>query len=92
MIVEPAYTEADVLAVQAFAAGKATEAQQLHVQTWLWREVFRMDVDDTPAADRDFEIAHSAGRRFCGMWIKKMLAPGALEAAKNPPKTTKRPK
>lgn len=90
MIAEPSFTEADVLALQAMLNGVANETQQKHFMGWLYSELFQMDVDATPIAESDREVFHSAGRRFCGMWIKKLASPDAVKIAHNrKPRPTK---
>lgn len=73
MIVKPNFTDTDAMAMQALAAGKASEAQQKIALTWIMTEGCRIWDDNTDIAEADREVIHAAGRRYVGVWINRLV-------------------
>lgn len=79
MLRDPHFTEADAKAMQALAAGKASEDQQKTALKWILTEACAIWKDDP---ENEFEANKFAGMRRVGLWINKLIDPGAQAAAR----------
>ncbi len=87
---QPIRTEADVLAVQACIAGKASEDQQKRAMAWIMTEACMIQRESYSRGD-PYETAHAEGRRYAGIQIRVMTEPLTLQAARqHDSKTTQR--
>ena len=69
----PAYTQQDVLAIQALATGTASAEQQQHALRYVIESVSRYyEVSYCPGPDGARESAMAEGRRFVGGWLVLM--------------------
>ena len=66
----PVYTRADVLAVQALAAGTATPEQQQRALRYVVEDVSRYyEISYCSGPDGARDSAMAEGRRFVGGWL-----------------------
>ena len=66
------WSDADVYAIKALAAGNANEAQQRRALDWIIKAAARTyDVSYSPASDRETSFAE--GRRFVGLQVVKLV-------------------
>lgn len=79
----PDYDEAIVMAMRAFAAGKANDGQQKIVWDWLQYATGTGNWSDMTfrpgGAEAERESAFAEGKRFVGLQILKLLHPATLE-------------
>lgn len=76
------YDEAVIMAVRAFADGKANDGQQKTVWNWILHDVCQVDGMSYRAGGLDGQRAtdFAEGKRFVANQIRKMLNPITLEA------------
>ncbi len=68
------YDDTDIRAVQAVAAGKATESQQQQAFAWIVNHAAATyDLHFRPGADGERDTAFALGRAFVGQQIVKMM-------------------
>lgn len=79
MTITPAiWTEADVLAVRACIAGKASEDQQTRAMNWIMSQAARVTDLSYAPGEQPLATAFAEGRRYVGTLIRGMLTPEAL--------------
>lgn len=76
------YDEAVIMAVRAFADGKANDGQQKTVWNWILHDVCQVDGMSYRAGGLEGQRAtdFAEGKRFVANQIRKMLNPITLEA------------
>lgn len=77
-IVPAKWTEADVLAIRACVAGKASEEQQRRAMDWIMAEACRVQDLSYQPGERPFATTFAEGRRYPATLIRAMLTPEAL--------------
>lgn len=85
LVVQPHFTEAEVLAVRACADGVANSQQAKLALDWVMREACRHMTSpalELPADASQHDLAIAEGRRVVGSLIRDMFLPKALDAAK----------
>lgn len=80
-IIQPKRTEADVLAVRACIAGKASDEQQRRCMDWIMAEASRVQDLSYQPGEQALATAFAEGRRYVGTQIRAMLDPLALAIA-----------
>jgi hypothetical protein len=67
------YTEADVMALKALAAGNANERQQQQALRWIVQAAAGVDDLSFQPGSADRETAFMEGRRFVGLQCRKLV-------------------
>lgn len=81
-IINPNITEADVVAVNAVLAGKASADQQIRAMQWIGAEACLMFNPSYQPGELPLATAHAEGRRYVGILIMKMKDPETLKTAR----------
>lgn len=78
MIVPAKWTEADVLAIRACIAGKASEEQQRRAMDWIMAQACKVHDLSYQPGEQPFATTFAEGRRYPATLIRAMLTPEAL--------------
>jgi len=85
IVVQPHFTESEVLAVRACAEGVANAQQAKLALDWVMREACRHMTSpalELPPDASQHDLAIAEGRRVVGSLIRDMFLPHTLDAAK----------